>query len=243
MTINLNSISRLAVFASVIALSFISSSVHADNWSSSVRSSEDDTYMKFSVGNITIGGPLRRLTTEERRQVLISIKNIFGDLVTPPVEPPSPKSNPDWWRTPEFNLNPGLATIGVEHRYAQGATGQRTLAAIMDSGIDMNHEDVDINRMRRDLNYDYEFFNSNRVDNGRPDNIYRRVKDLNGHGTSVYGIIGASRNDIGVHGVAPDAEFMILRNGFGYREFHDALRRVADAGVDAMNLDSAVGPT
>ena len=239
-----NSVIR-QLLASTTALAFISSSVHAENWSSSVQSSEDDTYMEFSVGNITIGGPLRRLTTEERRQILISIRNIFGDLDSkvpevpvappPPVEPPSPTSNPAWWRTPEFNLNPGLATIGVEHRYAQGATGQGTLAAIMDSGIDMTHEDVDINRMRRDLNYDYEYFHSNRVDNGRPDNIYRRVKDLNGHGTSVYGIIGASRNDIGVHGVAPDAEFMILRNGFGYNEFHDALRRVTDAGVDAMN--------
>ena len=76
--------------------------------------------------------------------------------VTPPVVPepevpvtPEPEvpdvpdpSDPATWRTKEFNNQYGLGLIGVEHRYAAGATGQGTLGVIDDSGIDLLHSDV-----------------------------------------------------------------------------------------------------
>ena len=135
---------------------------------------------------------------------------------------PGNQDDPASWRTEEFNLQYGLGLIGVEHRFAQGARGQDTLGAIYDSGIDLSH--IDVGGIRLDLSHSYS---------GRPDDL----ADTAGHGTHVYGIAGASRNGIGIHGVAPDAKFMILKQAEGRfrHDFADALRRVTAAGADAMN--------
>ena len=149
--------------------------------------------------------------------------NILPEPSKPPrISPPNTPDNPASWRSPEFNRQDGLARIGVEHRYAAGATGQGTLGAIYDSGIDLNHPDV--GGIRRDLSHSYE-------------NVPNDLTDTEGHGTFVYGIAGARRNGVGIHGVAPNAEFMILRvNEEALRnQFADALRRAIDAGADAMN--------
>ena len=139
-----------------------------------------------------------------------------------PLPPPPNSNDPASWRTGEFNSQYGLGLIGVEHRYAQGATGQDTLGAIYDTGIDLGHSDV--GGIRLDLSHNY---------NGRPDDL----SDPHRHGTLVYGIAGASRNGFGIHGVAPDAQFMILKQAENRLlvSFADALRRVTDAGADAMN--------
>ena len=146
--------------------------------------------------------------------------------VTP--EPPTANpplvlpSNPSWWRTPEFNRQHGLGMIGVEHRYAAGATGKDTLGAIYDSGIDLEHPDVE--RIRIDLSHGY---------GTDPDDI---SDNEIGHGTHVYGIMGAARNEVGIHGIAPNAEFMILNHaGDRLAKFEDGLKRAADAGADVMN--------
>ena len=131
-------------------------------------------------------------------------------------------SEPAFWRTPEFNSQYGLGLIGAEFRYANGATGQETLGAIYDTGIDSRHSDV--GGIRTNISHDYS---------GSPDNL----ADTEGHGTWVYGVAGARRNGTGIHGVAPDADFMILKwsNTDRLTEFIDALRRVTEAGADAMN--------
>ena len=139
-----------------------------------------------------------------------------------PLPFPDNLTDPASWRTEEFNTQYGLGLIGVEHRFAQGATGQNTLGAIYDSGIDLGH--IDVGGIRLDLSHNY---------NGNPTDLTDRL----GHGTHVYGIAGATRNGVGIHGVAPGAEFMILKVAFNnpYREFVDALRRMTDADADAMN--------
>ena len=206
--------------------------------------------MKFNVGNITIGGPLGEMTSEERRQSLTSIIYSFGDRdagvpvtpepeipVTPPppvqpVSPTLPPKKPDppapaTWRTEEFYNQFGLGLIGVEHRYAAGATGQGTLGVIFDTGIDLLHSDV--GGIRLSLSHSYY---GDLSDTGINENGYGT-----GHGTAVYGIAGARRNGTGIHGVAPDAEFMILKRPLlGHDEaWADALKRAVDAGADAMN--------
>ena len=250
------------VLASTTALAFISSSVHAQNG----PGLEDDPYMKFRVGNITIGGPLREMTTEERRQNLTSIIYSFGDRdagvpvtpgpevpevpeepevpvappppVTPPVSPTLPPTKPDssdpaTWRTEEFIRQ--LRLIGVEHRYAAGATGQGTLGVIFDNGIDLLHSDI--GGIRLSLSHSYE---GDLSDTGYGHNNRHR-----GHGTAVFAVAGARRNGTGYHGVAPDAEFMILRRSTSLprAEFADALNRAVDAGADAMNNSWAYSST
>ena len=153
---------------------------------------------------------------------IVTVSPPHADPIIPEISGPDP-ANPATWRTDEFNRQYGLGLIGVEHRYAAGATGQGTLGAIFDTGIDIEHDDVDMSRIRRDLSYNF--------DRRYPDSI----KDFHGHGTGVFGIAGASRNGTGIHGVAPDAEFMILKNGYTYNDIHDAFRRVTAAKADAMN--------
>ena len=153
-----------------------------------------------------------------------------GSIVQPrrsPLSPPDNPADPASWRSEEFNRQYGLGLIGVEHQYAQRATGRGTLGAIYDSGIDLEH--IDVGGIRLNLSHNY---------GGRSSDLSELAGE-GGHGTHVYGIAGATRNGTGIHGVAPDADFMILKhksiNIFDEIEFSNALRRVTDAGVDAMN--------
>ena len=143
-----------------------------------------------------------------------------------PLPFPDNSSDPASWRTEEFNNQYGLGLIGIEHRFAQRATGQNTLGAIYDSGIDLGH--IDVGGIRLDLSHGY---------GGNPTDLSDTDREgfTDGHGTHVYGIAGATRNGIGIHGVAPDAEFMILKWKELGLEFPDALRRATDAGAAAMN--------
>ena len=118
--------------------------------------------------------------------------------------------------------------IGVHHKYAAGITtpGQGTLGVINDSGIDLDHYDV--GGIRLDLSHNY---------GENPSDLSDTFRDARGHGTGVFGVAGATRNQFGIVGVAPYAEFMILKSEEkDFRiNFADALKRVIDAGADAMN--------
>ncbi|MGZ3938691.1 MAG: S8 family serine peptidase, partial [Flavisolibacter sp.] len=73
--------------------------------------------------------------------------------------------------------------------------GTGKTAWIVDSGIDFNHPDLNVDQVRSK-----SFL---------PDNT--SADDENGHGTHVAGIIGAKNNDIGVLGVASGATLVSLR--------------------------------
>ena len=249
-------IRQLLAFTTILA--FISSSVHAQN----EPGLEDDLYLKFRGKNITIGGPLRGLTPEELDQIVNPIRNSLEDTVTPP-SPSGPRlhprrtlfqergpyrfplsgpsyragscflqcpDDPASWNHLEIGFQPGLSLIGVHHKYAAGITtpGQGTLGVINDTGIDLDHYDV--GGIRLDLSHNYGD-NPSDLSDTFPRNSGR------GHGTGVFGVAGATRNQFGIVGVAPYAEFMILKSKeqeLG-KNFADALKRVIDAGADAMN--------
>ena len=73
--------------------------------------------------------------------------------------------------------------------------GRGKTAWIVDSGIDFNHPDLNVDQTRSK-----SFL---------PDNT--SADDENGHGTHVAGIIGAKNNDIGVLGIASGATLVSLR--------------------------------
>ena len=244
------------LLASTTTVAFISSSVHAQEGSAL----EEDRPMPIcgTFENVEVDGQIfNRKITEDCKDEDAESTNQFsglgiaagglliaglaaaggssggGDGIPHPQPRPSSlpvpanPNDPASWRTEEFNNQYGLGLIGVEHRFAQRARGQGTLGAIYDSGIDLNH--IDVGGIRLDLSYNYS---------GRPDDL----SDDFGHGTHVYGIAGATRNGIDIHGVAPDADFMIFKRGIGddregdfLRDFPDVLRRVTAAGADAMN--------
>lgn len=89
----------------------------------------------------------------------------------------------------------GINRIGSRLVNAIGDTGKGIRISILDTGIDKDHEDLSKN-----FKGGYNFIDNN-----------TDLKDLNGHGTHVAGIIAAEDNDIGVIGVAPDAHIYSVK--------------------------------
>ncbi len=111
----------------------------------------------------------------------------------------------------------------------EDATGEGAKIAVLDSGIDANHPDLEANVVTdewRTYNAAGEF------SEGEHD-------DRTGHGTHVAGIAAAS-GDVGVVGTAPDAELISLRvlndelSGT-VTQFLTAIEDAADIGADAAN--------
>jgi major intracellular serine protease len=91
----------------------------------------------------------------------------------------------------------GVRQINAPEIWKEGETGEDIVVAILDTGVDQNHPDLK-DRIIGGRNFTRE---------GRRDNF----SDGNGHGTHVAGTIGASSNDTGVVGVAPDVKLLICK--------------------------------
>jgi major intracellular serine protease len=74
-------------------------------------------------------------------------------------------------------------------------TGKNIKVAIIDTGCDLNHEDI-----KNNLIEGYNF-----IDNSN------YPEDDNGHGTHVAGIVAASNNKKGIVGVAPDTKILPIK--------------------------------
>ncbi len=97
----------------------------------------------------------------------------------------------------EYGRSWGVQHIGSKMAHLQGITGKGVKIAVIDSGIDYNHEDLDGNYQG---GYDFVFDDDDPMDDS-----------LNSHGTHVAGIIAAEKNGIGVVGVAPEASLYSLK--------------------------------
>ncbi|MBI2410378.1 MAG: S8 family serine peptidase [Candidatus Kerfeldbacteria bacterium] len=142
----------------------------------------------------------------------------------------------------------------VEAASTNGATGLGMIVAVVDSGVDYAHEDLNANRwinigetaddgIDNDSNgyvddvYGYDFIGS-LYTSVAPDS---EPQDEFGHGTHVAGIIAAEDNSIGVRGVAPSAAVMAVKvldsEGYGYdSNIADGIRYAVDNGADIINL-------
>lgn len=152
----------------------------------------------------------------------------------PPPPPPPPTSD---FRTSEFERNQGLDQVNVIPAYEAGAFGAGVIVSIIDTGIDVNHPEF-----------------AGRIDPRSADLVVAGVvppeeqrspslQDVDGHGTSVAGIIGAAKNDLGTHGVAPEATLLVFRGDktddsdtiLG-EAIVEGVERSADFGAVAINL-------
>jgi len=111
---------------------------------------------------------------------------------------------------------------GTVHSYNRG-TGVKV--AILDTGIDYTHIDLDANYVRG-----YDFVNSD-ID----------PMDDHGHGTHVAGIVAAEDNGTGVVGVAPEAKLYALKvldaSGSGYwSDIIAALQWAVDNNMQMVNM-------
>ncbi|MFC1971098.1 S8 family serine peptidase [Chloroflexota bacterium] len=123
----------------------------------------------------------------------------------------------------ELDNSWGVKHIGAGIVHGDGNKGTGVKIAIIDSGIDYNHLDLDDNYAGG-----YDFFN----DDADP-------MDVDGHGTHVAGTIAAEDNGSGVIGVAPEAEIYALKaleGGTGdYSDVIDAIQWAVDNGIQVTN--------
>ena len=121
----------------------------------------------------------------------------------------------------------------IDAEYAWGTSGGAGIAvAVLDTGIDRDHPDLAAN-----IAGGVNFVSKppwKPVDPSKWD-------DDNGHGTHVAGIIAALDNDIGVIGVAPEADLYALKvldkTGSGYiSQIITGLEWCADNGIDIANM-------
>ena len=125
---------------------------------------------------------------------------------TPSPPPPPPPPNFD---TAEFRAQFGLSDINALAAYDAGADGSGVIVTIIDTGIDIDNPEF-AGRIRpesADLLAEDEMvfgLSDTRAGSGS-------LQDEDDHGTPIASIIGAARDDVAVHGVAPESELLIYR--------------------------------
>ncbi|MEB3308588.1 MAG: S8 family serine peptidase, partial [Cyanobacteriota bacterium] len=146
----------------------------------------------------------------------------------------------------------GLDRLGAPEVWNYGFTGEGMVVAVLDTGVDRNHADLDGNIWTNNLE-----IAGNGVDddgNGFVDDVYgwnfagnnNNTLDVNGHGTHVAGSIAAESNGFGVTGVAYNATIMPVKvlgdSGSGtYQGVAYGIRYAADNGADVINLSLGGG--
>ena len=137
--------------------------------------------------------------------------------------------------------------INAPEAWAQGFTGQDVVIAIIDTGVELHHEDL-VHSIWENENE----IPGNGIDddsNGFVDDVHgwdfvdddADVSDPAGHGTAIAGSIVAARNDYGITGVAYDAQIMVIRvlaeDGVGTQlDIGAGIRYAVANGADIINL-------
>ncbi len=107
------------------------------------------------------------------------------------------------------------------------------IVAVIDTGVQINHPDL-----AGHITAGYDFYNRTTY-----------VRDINGHGTHVAGIIGAvTNNGVGMAGINWNVRIMPLKvtddSGSGYLDLSmiiEALRYAADHGANVVNMSFQIG--
>jgi len=131
-----------------------------------------------------------------------------------PAPPPQPSQTVPW----------GIARIDAPSAWAY-STGAGVKLAIVDTGIDLDHKDLQAN-----------------IAGGvNTINLLKSANDDNGHGTHVAGTAGAISNTIGVVGAAPQVNLYAVkvlgRNGTGWlSDVIEGLTWCIDNGMQVVNM-------
>ncbi|MDH6089600.1 S8 family peptidase [Umezakia ovalisporum] len=143
--------------------------------------------------------------------------------------------------------NWGADLVKAPSAWAQGYTGQGVIVAVLDTGIDYNHVDLNNNIWTNSGE-----IAGNGIDddgNGYVDDVQgwnftdnsNNVKDINGHGTHVAGTIAGEKNNLGVTGIAYDAKVMAVKvlndEGMSYNSsVADGIYYAVNNGAKVINL-------
>ncbi len=116
----------------------------------------------------------------------------------------------------------GVPHVQATEAQSNGSTGDGVKVAILDSGVDANHEDLEVAG-------GHSVFGDSPYDDG------------NGHGTHVAGTVAALDNDLGVVGVAPDADVYAVKvlddSGSGsYAGIAEGIEWAIENDMDIINM-------
>ncbi len=148
--------------------------------------------------------------------------------------------------------NWNLDQVNAPEVWAQGYTGQGITVAVIDSGVDYTHPDLDGNiwiNTREIAGNGIDDDGNGFIDDIRGWDFVQRDNtptDPNGHGTHVAGTIAAENNGFGATGVAYNARIMPVRvldtNGFGSSaNIAAGIRYAANNGARVINLSLGGG--
>ena len=120
----------------------------------------------------------------------------------------------------------GVTHVQATEAHSAGLTGSGVKVAVLDTGIDKNHADLNVVG-------GYSVF----TDSANSDPYY----DANGHGTHVAGTVAALNNNIGVLGVAYNAELYAVKvlsnSGSGsYAGIAQGIEWSVNNGMDIINM-------
>ena len=137
---------------------------------------------------------------------------------------------------PYADLQWGPQQVRAQQAWA-ASTGKGAVIAVVDSGVDLGHEDLKGKLVRGATFVDGCFPSCGNGDWKGPDG----EPDGDEHGTHVAGIAAAATgNGVGIAGVAPDAKVMpvkVLEEGSGsFVDIANGIRWAADHGADVVNL-------
>ena len=143
--------------------------------------------------------------------------------------------------------NWGADLVKAPEVWAKGYTGQGVVVAVLDTGVDYNHDDLKGNIW---TNSNEIADNGNDDDgNGYVDDFYgwnfdsnnNNTLDVESHGTHVSGTIAGENNGFGVTGIAYDAKIMPVKvlddEGAGsYTSISKGIYYAVDHGANVINL-------
>jgi lantibiotic leader peptide-processing serine protease len=141
--------------------------------------------------------------------------------------PPSSGDN-----NPLFDLLWGLDAVDAPEAWNAGSRGAGVRVAVLDSGIDADHPDLEAN-LNKTLSISFVEGEGYAID--LPPGAFN-------HGTHVAGTVAALDNDIGVVGVAPDAEIVAVKvlsektGGGSFAGVISGIVYAADIDSDIINM-------
>ena len=107
-------------------------------------------------------------------------------------------NNPNTFETDEYFRSTAHERVRASSAYAVGADGSGVTVAVIDTGIDTDHPELQANLHAKSTDIVS-------ARNGMP------LDDVGKHGTAVAGIIAARRDGNGMHGIAPGAKLLAIR--------------------------------
>lgn len=143
--------------------------------------------------------------------------------------------------------NWGADLVNAPEAWANGYTGEGVVVAVVDTGVDYNHEDLKNNiwmNSKEIPDNGIDDDGNGYIDDARGWNFDSNNNDTlddNGHGTHVSGTIAGENNDYGVTGIAYNAKIMPVKvlneSGSGYYSaIANGIHYAADNGANVINL-------